>query len=444
MKIHCSLLDPSNSSEPSFPLYKVSEQPQDDNCNTITRTKTNHNDKESCEDLVCSIIQSNELEGLGPGFTISATTSEASLSSCQLSPDSEFSMFPAPAGHNTPPTSDLEDCTSTISSHNLPSSSSSYSPSYYTLSPPDLLSPPLSTTSTSEPCLSPSSQASPPHNNMTYNICSHNNNNNNNNEDSLLQSLGTKDNEASLSIMAGAEAVMQARGQEQSSDNNPADDGTTITILSSTGGPSNCSKQSKLKELYPENQPQPQHPPQQGEPQNLSRAGERGGVCGLAAEENFMKLMENCSDKNIKQSMSGERKEKSSTATLTQLSQLAHSSQQRTQSCPLPPDIPTLDSLSKTSPKLSTWRQTRIISEKLEQHLWTWRCACKKSGKRISKSLLQARAKWAFRKAGIVEFKVIIYIEPGLTLGYLMKFRGSSYTSGILIGPNITKSWYFT
>ena len=73
----------------------------------------------------------------------------------------------------------------------------------------------------------------------------------------------------------------------------------------------------------------------------------------------------------------------------------------------LPADIPTLDSLAQSCPKLSTWRQTRIISEKLEQHLWTWRCACKKSGKRISKSLLQARAKWAFRKAGIVEFKVI-------------------------------------
>ena len=43
-----------------------------------------------------------------------------------------------------------------------------------------------------------------------------------------------------------------------------------------------------------------------------------------------------------------------------------------------------------------------------------------------------------------MEFKVIIYIELGLTPGYLMKFRGSSYTSGILIGPNITKSWYFT
>ena len=431
MKIHCSLLDPSNSSEPSFPLYKVSDQPEDDNCNTIKPTKTNECEREeTCEALVCSIIQSNELEG----FSLSTTTSEASLSSCQLSPESEFSMFPAPPGQ-TPPSSDLEDCsTSTISS-----------PSYYTLSPPDLLSPPLSTTSTSEPCLSPSSQASPPHHNMTYNICSQNNK-----EDScLVQSFGTKDNAGSLSLMTGGEAVMQPRGQEQSRDN-PADDvQPTITILSSTGGHSNCSpqisacsKQSKLKQLYHENQHQHQH--QQQEPQNLSEVGEVGGVCGLAAEENFMKLMENCSDKNIKQSMSEERQENSSTATLRELAGPTLGSQQRTQSCPLPPDIPTLDSLSKTSPKLSTWRQTRIISEKLEQHLWTWRCACKKSGKRISKSLLQARAKWAFRKAGIVEFKVIIYIELGLTPGYLMKFRGSSYTSGILIGPNITKSWYFT
>ena len=97
MKIHCSLLDPSNSSEPSFPLYKVSEQ--DDNCNTIrTTTKTNQCEKQSCEDLVCSIIESKELEELGPAFSLSSTGSEASLSSCQLSPQSEFSMFPAPAG----------------------------------------------------------------------------------------------------------------------------------------------------------------------------------------------------------------------------------------------------------------------------------------------------------------------------------------------------------
>ena len=34
---------------------------------------------------------------------------------------------------------------------------------------------------------------------------------------------------------------------------------------------------------------------------------------------------------------------------------------------PLPSDIPTLESLAQSSPKLSTWRQTRIISEKLEQ-----------------------------------------------------------------------------
>ena len=87
------------------------------------------------------------------------------------------------------------------------------------------------------------------------------------------------------------------------------------------------------------------------------------------------------------------------------------STRAQSSTCPLPADIPTLESLALSSPKLSTWRQTRIISEKLEQHLWTWRCACKKSGKRISKSLLQARAKWAFRKAGIVEFKVIFVLQ---------------------------------
>ena len=411
MKIHCSLLDPTKSSPPpSYPLYK--------------------------DETVSS-------------------ESFLNMSSCQLSPQSEssslnFTIFPGPT-----PTSDLD---------NLPSSSS-----YYSLSPPDLLSPPLSTTSTSEPCLSPSSQSSPPHSNITYNICSQSHN-----EDSLLQSFGTKDNEASMSIMSRTEAVMQPTGQEQSCspphsshhslininmNNQPEPDGT-ITVLSSTARLPDCcncsqqsefcSKQSKLKQLYEETLDQ-----EDQEEDNLSVCpqGDTETVCGatvLPAEENFMKLMENSSDKNIKQSMSGEKKERNCTATLETLGTLGSNTsdrktQQRTQSCPLPPHIPTLDSLSKTSPKLSTWRQTRIISEKLEQHLWTWRCACKKSGKRISKSLLQARAKWAFRKAGIVEFKVIIYIDLDLdTPGYLMKFRGSPCTSGIQIGPNITKSWYFT
>merc|ERR1719270_2850851 len=102
-------------------------------------------------------------------------------------------------------------------------------------------------------------------------------------------------------------------------------------------------------------------------------------------------------------------------------------SRSQTSACALPADIPTLESLSKTSPKLSTWRQTRIISEKLEQHLWTWRCACKKSGKRISKSLLQARAKWAFRKAGIAEFKA----SDGWYWKWLSKWRRKGQEIGI-------------
>ena len=388
MKIHCSLLDPTKSSQPpSRPLYKVKTQ----------------------QDLPLS-----DLSSLSESLQLSPQSESSSLN---------FTIFPSST--STPPGED---------------SSSSYSPSYSTLSPPDLLSPPLSTTSISEPCLSPASQASPPH----Y-ICSQSHS-----EDSLLQSFGTKDNEAPMSIMSGPEAVIQPTGQEQSSSpppsqhnsiimnmNNRPEDGT-ITILSSRPGLANqdlpaccnfshqsssCSNQSKLKQLELHT-----HHGQLG-------PGQGESVCGLlTAEENFMKLMENSSDKNIKQSMNGEKNENISTATLGRCER----SQQKTQSCPLPPDIPTLDSLSKTSPKLSTWRQTRIISEKLEQHLWTWRCACKKSGKRISKSLLQARAKWAFRKAGIVEFKVIIYIELGLTPGYLMKFSGSQHSSGILIGQNIT------
>ena len=45
---------------------------------------------------------------------------------------------------------------------------------------------------------------------------------------------------------------------------------------------------------------------------------------------------------------------------------------------PLPSDIPTLESLAQSSPKLSTWRQTRIISEKLEQvGNWDLSFSCK-------------------------------------------------------------------
>jgi len=154
-------------------------------------------------------------------------------------------------------------------------------------------------------------------------------------------------------------------------------------------------------------------------------------------QPNFAKLMEN-SNKNIKESLMEETKEIISTATeekkiedCSSVNNMDKPEPMQTypkgHPCPLPADIPTLDSLSQTSPKLSTWRQTRIISEKLEQHLWTWRCACKKSGKRISKSLLQARAKWAFRKAGIVEFKA----SDGWYWKWLSKWRRKGEEIGI-------------
>ena len=42
----------------------------------------------------------------------------------------------------------------------------------------------------------------------------------------------------------------------------------------------------------------------------------------------------------------------------------------------------------------------------LEADLWKWRTKCRASGKKIPKRLVQARAKWAFQKQGISEFKV--------------------------------------
>ena len=42
----------------------------------------------------------------------------------------------------------------------------------------------------------------------------------------------------------------------------------------------------------------------------------------------------------------------------------------------------------------------------LEADLWKWRTKCRSSGKKIPKRLVQARAKWAFQKQGISEFKV--------------------------------------
>ena len=83
---------------------------------------------------------------------VPAVLTGQSMSSCQLSPQSDtasaagclnFSLYQV---HPTPPSSDLDDCL-----HQVPSS-------YYSLSPPDLLSPPMST---SDPCMSPGDSMSP-------------------------------------------------------------------------------------------------------------------------------------------------------------------------------------------------------------------------------------------------------------------------------------------
>ena len=47
----------------------------------------------------------------------------------------------------------------------------------------------------------------------------------------------------------------------------------------------------------------------------------------------------------------------------------------------------------------------RKIVDNLDKELWLWRIKCKSEGKDISKRLVQARAKWAFHKHGIVDFK---------------------------------------
>ena len=51
-------------------------------------------------------------------------------------------------------------------------------------------------------------------------------------------------------------------------------------------------------------------------------------------------------------------------------------------------------------------RQTKIQTDRLETELWWWRNRCRNSGKKIPKRLVQARAKWAFHKEGILDFKV--------------------------------------
>ena len=51
----------------------------------------------------------------------------------------------------------------------------------------------------------------------------------------------------------------------------------------------------------------------------------------------------------------------------------------------------------------------RTQTDRLEAELWSWRTQCRESGKKIPKRLLQARAKWAFQKEGLLDFKVSMY-----------------------------------
>ena len=420
MKIHCSSLEPKipttslppTSSNPSSPKGQQSS----------SREEGDHHHQDSEEDIMDSAQepQLTKLECVNPHHDDSLRLldlgsgpeldTQLMASSVQMSPASsstDMALYPGPRS-----LSDVSEPVSYV----------------YTMSPPDLLSPPLST---SDPCLSPGSSLSgpalsPPH---QYSLSS-----------SQTQSFATTDNETqnhhkSESMKQKAEqsdrcqtldTVVTASSHVTTSDNinnnqennqQHSEEEAISSFLSSSGStcsnqptascincsPKNCScnEQSKLKQLF---NPQPQQLSSFDSKQSFHQ------------DENLMKLIENHEGKNAKESMKTEPQElllsnaaiisENNVAPVTAAQNQFSISGSRS-TCALPSDIPTLESLSRTSPKLSTWRQTRIISEKLEQHLWTWRCACKKSGKRISKSLLQARAKWAFRKAGIVEFKVL-------------------------------------
>ena len=419
MKIHCSSLVPKIPTTTSSTLPSTSSNPPSPKGQQSSSREEGDHHQDSEEDIMDSSQepQLTKLECVNPHHDDSLRLldlgsgpeldTQLMASSVQMSPASSSTDMVLYPGRG--PLSDV-----------------SY---VYTMSPPDLLSPPLST---SDPCLSPGSSLSgpahsPPH---QYSLSSH------------TQSFATTDNEPhnhhkSESMKHKAEqsdncqtldTVMTASSQQHNhvttSDNinnqennqqQHCEEETISSFLSSSGStcsnqpaascincsPKNCScnEQSKLKQLF---NPQPQQ---------LSSFDSKQSVTSFHQDENLMKLIENHDGKNAKESMKTEPQELLSNAPIISdnvtpaQNQFTISGSRST--CALPSDIPTLESLSRTSPKLSTWRQTRIISEKLEQHLWTWRCACKKSGKRISKSLLQARAKWAFRKAGIVEFKVL-------------------------------------
>ena len=71
----------------------------------------------------------------------------------------------------------------------------------------------------------------------------------------------------------------------------------------------------------------------------------------------------------------------------------------------------------------SNLRLARSQMDQLEADLWTWRNKCKASGKKIPKRLVQARAKWAFQKQGIPDFKVSDFFRQK---SISMKIKGRS------------------
>lgn len=75
-------------------------------------------------------------------------------------------------------------------------------------------------------------------------------------------------------------------------------------------------------------------------------------------------------------------------------------------------------------------------TDSLEADLWEWRAQCRASGKKIPKRLVQARAKWAFHRQGIAEFKA----SDGWYWKWLAKWKKKTMgtdtsSSGLRIPP---------
>ena len=262
----------------------------------------------SCQDELCSSPEG--FPPLPPAPTLP--------SSCQLSPRSDSSSFlpfpsfcPSNLLHSTlptPPASDPEPD---------PRPSSSLSPSYFSMSPPDLLSPPLSTTSHhSDSCSSPASslplQTSHPQFNCSCSASE---------EPQYMQSSFAK------------------QTNEQSNQSNQGEYGTIIgpSVKSEPG----CRCVNNLNFTHT------------GPHLNSSSYDNLQPATGENNQTKYARV--GCDEGTKTREVAGEGEEE------------GKEGKSGSHASPLPSDIPTLESLAQSSPKLSTWRQTRIISEKLEQ-----------------------------------------------------------------------------